>query len=118
MEKYVNALLEDLNKTVQHHQGIFGVNESISTTSYLNLRIQIFDLIQIFSSLDQKFAKAELLLLFEDVVTILDYFDKFKLTSEVLKNLYAKKPSTISGSYENFDQLYSKKFKILKMKVI
>jgi len=118
MERYVNTLLEDLNKTVRHHQNIFGVNESISATSYLNLRIQIFELIQIFSSLDEEFAKAELLLLFEDVVTILDYFDKFKLTSEVLKNLYAKKPSTISGSYENFDQLYSKKFKILKMKVI
>ena len=118
MQIYINLQLKDMIQTIEYHEKIFGINENISISSYLNIRNEIFTLLQIFSSIDDNFSNETFYQLFDDVLSIISYFDKFKLTQEVTKKAYSSKPAEFTCSYEEFDSSYSKRFKELKQNVI
>ena len=118
MQNYVNLLLKEMNETVLFHQNVFGIKDNLAVSSYLNIRDDIFCVFEIFSSLDKDFAKAEMRLLLQDALSIIEYFGSFTLTSDVTQNLYKKKPESVNCTEEEFTKAYSKTFKELKMKVI
>ena len=118
MQNYVNLLLKEMNETVLFHQNVFGIKDDLAVSSYLNIRDDIFCVFEIFSSLDKDFAKAEMRLLLQDALSIIEYFGSFTLTSDLTQNLYKKKPVSVNCTEEEFIKAYSKTFKELKMNVI
>lgn len=118
MEKYINLQLKDMIQTLVYHEEIFGINENISISSYLNIRNEIFALVQMFSAIDKNFSNKTFYQIFDDVLSIISYFDKFKLSQDITKNAFNSKPSELNCSYEEFDISYSKRFKELKQNVI
>jgi len=67
--------LSKIEDIINYHDMLFGVKEDIQDTLYLNIKQEMFSMINLFSLLDENFQEYSLTLLIKDILSLIVYFD-------------------------------------------
>ena len=70
-----NIDLSKIEDIINYHDMLFGVKEDIQDTLYLNIKQEMFSMINLFSLLDENFQEYALTLLIKDILSLIVYFD-------------------------------------------
>ncbi len=117
MEGYIRSKLDNFYKIIEYHDTILGINESLQNNEYLNMKDKIFNIINLFSVMDENF-KTELMKKFlNDTVSIINYFYDVEIKYNIEK-IYNEFEDKKDAQFEEFNKAFSKVLKEEKLRAV
>lgn len=84
--EFNDKLFIKLNEIVRYHSSLYGINKNISDTVYLEIKQEMFTMINLFGLLDNSFEDKQINLLLEDILSLIIYFDKLNEQIKIEKS--------------------------------
>jgi len=81
IKNILDCKLEKLNSIIEYNEKSLGVNKDIYSGSFLNIKDEIFYLVNFFSCIDKSFRNELLQQLLDDVLNFLDIFEQIESTN-------------------------------------
>jgi len=110
----IDCDLKKLIDIVQYNENVLGINKNILTGSFLNIKDEIFYLVNFFSCIDASFRTSLLQQLLNDVLHFLDIYEQIE-NANIVENCKLEENS--DSSPEVIEE-YTSKLKKIKMQTI
>lgn len=76
--------IDDIKEIVIYHKNLFGVKTDLLDEAYLSIKHEMFNMINLFTLLDDEFEDFTLSLLIKDVLSLIFYFDNLDIKIKML----------------------------------
>lgn len=118
MESYIRDCLKDFIRVIDHHYNIFGIEQELSNNDYLNIKNDIFNLMNLFSFADEEEFNDELTLRFiDDTLALFKYFTTLDVTYNV-QQLYLNYDKKNETCKDEFKKKFNQVLKTEKIRAI